>query len=53
MLAVLGDGIASGCAYGLLALSMVFVYRTTSTLNYAHGEMATFSTYIMYYFSKT
>lgn len=39
-------GIASGAIYALLALAIVMSYRSTGHLNFAQGEMATFSTFI-------
>ena len=40
------SGLASGGIYGSLALALVIVYRSTRVINFAQGEMATFSTYI-------
>ena len=40
------SGLASGCIYGSVALAMVMIYQATHHLNFAQGEMATFSTYI-------
>jgi branched-chain amino acid transport system permease protein len=40
------SGIATGGVYAALALALVMVYRSTHHLNFAQGEMATFSTYI-------
>ena len=40
------SGLATGGVYAALALSLVMVYRATHLLNFAQGEMATFSTYI-------
>jgi branched-chain amino acid transport system permease protein len=40
------DGIASGSIYGLVALSLVLIYRTTGIVNFAQGEMAMFSTFV-------
>ncbi len=39
-------GIAAGAIYALLALAIVMSYRSTGHLNFAQGEMATFSTFI-------
>jgi branched-chain amino acid transport system permease protein len=39
-------GLASGSIYALLALAIVIVYRSTGVLNFAQGEMATFTTFI-------
>jgi branched-chain amino acid transport system permease protein len=40
------SGLATGGIYASLALALVMVYRATGHLNFAQGEMATFSTYI-------
>jgi branched-chain amino acid transport system permease protein len=40
------SGLATGGIYASLALAVVIVYRTTRVVNFAQGEMATFSTYI-------
>ena len=39
-------GLASGSIYASLALALVLIYRATGVINFAQGEMATFSTYI-------
>jgi branched-chain amino acid transport system permease protein len=39
-------GIASGAIYGSLALAIVIIYRSTRVINFAQGEMATFTTFI-------
>jgi branched-chain amino acid transport system permease protein len=39
-------GLASGSRYGLLALAIVIIYRSTGVVNFAQGEMATFTTFI-------
>jgi branched-chain amino acid transport system permease protein len=40
------DGLASGAIYAALALALVLVYRATRIVNFAQGEMATFSVYL-------
>ena len=40
------SGLASGGIYGSLALAIVIIHRSTGVINFAQGEMATFSTYI-------
>ena len=40
------SGLASGGIYGSLALALVLIYRATGIINFAQGEMATFSTFI-------
>jgi len=42
------DGLSSGAIYALLALGLVVVYRGSGHLNFAQGEMATFSTFIVW-----
>ena len=40
------SGLANGCIYGSLALALVMIYQSTHHINFAQGEMATFSTFI-------
>ena len=40
------SGLASGAVYAGLALALVLIYRTTRVINFAQGEMATFTTFI-------
>lgn len=42
------DGLSEGSVYALLALGLVIIYRGTGHLNFAQGEMALFSTYVVY-----
>jgi branched-chain amino acid transport system permease protein len=39
------SGLASGGIYGSLALALVLIYRATGIINFAQGEMATFTTF--------
>ena len=39
------NGIQSGVIYASLALAIVLIFRTTSLLNFAQGELAMFSTF--------
>jgi len=41
-------GLATGGVYALLALALVLIYRATGIINFAQGEMAMFSTYILW-----
>ncbi len=41
-------GLASGGIYALLALALVLIHRATGIINFAQGEMAMFSTYILW-----
>ncbi len=40
------DGLATGGIYASLALAIVLIYRSTRVVNFAQGEMATFSTFV-------
>jgi branched-chain amino acid transport system permease protein len=42
----LAAGIRSGAVYAGLALAIVIIYRSTRVINFAQGEMATFSTFV-------
>lgn len=42
------SGLASGGIYGSLALALVLIHRATGVINFAQGEMAAFSTYILW-----
>jgi branched-chain amino acid transport system permease protein len=41
-------GIQDGAVYASLAISLVLIFRTTGVLNFAQGEMALFSTYVVW-----
>lgn len=51
MLQVVIDGIASGSIYALVALGFVIVYRATSVLNFAHGELMMVGAYLALLFT--
>jgi branched-chain amino acid transport system permease protein len=40
------SGLAQGSIFASLALALVLIYRATDILNFAQGEMATFTTYV-------
>lgn len=42
------SGLIFGCVYGLAALGLVLIYKTTSVVNFAQGEMATISTFVSF-----
>lgn len=42
------SGLAIGSIYALLGHAMVLVYRATSLVNFAQGEMAMFATFLAY-----
>ncbi|HEX2171899.1 MAG TPA: branched-chain amino acid ABC transporter permease [Dehalococcoidia bacterium] len=47
---ILGQAVASGLAigslYALMALALVLIYQSTDVINFAQGEMATFTTFV-------
>jgi branched-chain amino acid transport system permease protein len=44
-------GIGNGAVYASLALALVLIFQTTGILNFAQGEMALYSTYLVWYFA--
>jgi branched-chain amino acid transport system permease protein len=42
------SGLAAGSLYALVALGLVLVYRATRVLNFAHGELATLGTFVVF-----
>jgi len=40
------SGLANGGIYASIALALVMIYQATNHVNFAQGEMATFSTYV-------
>jgi branched-chain amino acid transport system permease protein len=45
-------GLATGGIYALMALAIVMIYRATSHLNFAQGEMATIATFVAWQFMQ-
>lgn len=43
-------GAANGAIYGLLALALVLIFRSTHIINFGQGEMAMFATYVAWWF---
>ncbi len=41
-------GLAAGALYGLMALGLVLIYKTTDVVNFGHADMAMLSTFIAY-----
>ncbi|HEU5298543.1 MAG TPA: branched-chain amino acid ABC transporter permease [bacterium] len=41
-------GLATGSLYALVALGIVLLYRTSRVLNFAHGDLATFGTFVAF-----
>jgi branched-chain amino acid transport system permease protein len=42
-------GLANGIIYGSVALALVMIYQATHHINFAQGEMATFSTFVAWW----
>jgi branched-chain amino acid transport system permease protein len=40
------DGLSTGALYGIIALALVLIFRSTDIVNFAQGEMAMFTTFI-------
>ena len=40
-------GIAQGCAYGLIALGFVLIYKATEVVNFAHGEFMMLGAFVV------
>ncbi|GAC1415000.1 MAG: hypothetical protein NVSMB57_10500 [Actinomycetota bacterium] len=49
ILQVLVSGLAAGAAYGLIAIGFGLVYRLTSVLHFAHGELAGAAAFVALY----
>lgn len=43
------EGLAMGACYGLFGLAVVIIYKTSEVINFAAGEMAMFSTFIVFH----
>ena len=41
------DGFSNGSAYALIALALVLIYKATTLINFAQGEMAMFGAFIV------
>ncbi len=44
------NGLSFGSIYAMMALGLVLIYKSSDLVNFGHGEMAMFSTYIGYTF---
>jgi len=49
MMQVIVSGLIVGCVYGLAALGLVLIYKTTDVINFAHGEIGMVSTYVSFF----
>lgn len=46
------SGMTSGSIYVLIALALVVVFRSSSTINFAQGEFALFTTYVAWWLTE-
>src|SRR5262249_41916500 len=46
VLQAIASGIATGCVYALVALSLVIVYKSTDVVNFAGGELVMVGAYL-------
>lgn len=47
---IIVSGLIFGCVYGLAALGMVLIFKTTDVVNFAQGEMAMVTTFVSFVF---
>jgi len=52
-LSLLGDGLALGAVYALVALGFVVIYRATRIINFAQGGLVVFGAFLVYQFEHT
>jgi branched-chain amino acid transport system permease protein len=45
-------GVSQGCAYGLIALGFVLIYKATEVVNFAHGDFMMFGGFAVLTFSE-
>ena len=45
-------GLAQGCAYGLIALGFVLIYKATEVVNFAHGEFMMLGAFVVLAWSE-
>ena len=45
-------GVSQGCAYALIAIGFVFIYRATEIINFAHGELMMLGAFMVLTFSE-
>lgn len=46
------SGVTAGSIYVMIALALVVVFRSSSTINFAQGEFALFTTYVSWWFTE-
>ncbi len=53
MLQLIVSGIIFGCIYGLTAIGLVLIYKTTDIVNFSHGEMSMIISFMAFMFFST
>jgi branched-chain amino acid transport system permease protein len=46
LLQLIGNGVAVGCVYALVALGLVMTYKATEVLNFAYGDVLMLSAFV-------
>jgi len=44
----IAGGLAAGALYGLMGLGLVLIYKTSDVVNFGHGDMAAFTTFVAF-----
>ncbi|MEO5724252.1 MAG: hypothetical protein ABIQ39_13800, partial [Ilumatobacteraceae bacterium] len=47
------DGLSNGFIYSAMALALVLIYKATTVVNFAQGEMAMFGAFLCYVFDTS
>lgn len=47
------SGLAAGSLYGLMALGLILIHKTTHILNFGQGDTTVFSTFVAFLLLKT
>ena len=47
-LEIVVKGVAQGCNYGLIALGLVLIYKSTETVSFAHGELMMLGAFVAF-----
>lgn len=47
------SGLTSGAVYAMIAITLVVVYRSSKTINFAQGEFALFTTYLAWWMTTS
>ncbi|GLW99336.1 branched-chain amino acid ABC transporter permease [Microtetraspora sp. NBRC 16547] len=48
MMQYVASGLVSGGIYATMAIGIVLIYRASGVINFAHGELATFGTFVVF-----